>query len=153
LQAEPLPTPVTPESRHPKNSTSPNAGLPPAMNWAVEAAQSKKASGITVLDLRELKSFTDAFLLCSGASAPQVQAIADAIEEAMERRGMRTWHREGRGGAEWLLLDYGFCIVHVFHDRARHFYDLERLWRSARRIDIPDADANPNSRMSGAREE
>jgi ribosome-associated protein len=123
------------------------------MNWAVEAAQSKKASDITVLDLRELKSFTDAFLLCSGSSAPQVQAIADAIEETLERRGLRTWHREGRGGAEWLLLDYGFCIVHVFHERARHYYDLERLWRSARRIDIPEAEANPNSKMSGAREE
>ncbi len=141
---------MTAESRRPENSTSLPADLRAAMNWAIEAAQSKKASGITVLDLQELKSFTDAFLLCSGSSAPQVQAIADAIEEALGRRGLRVWHREGYGGAEWVLLDYGFCIVHIFHERARHFYDLERLWRSARRIDIPDADANPNSKMSGA---
>jgi ribosome-associated protein len=144
---------VTPEPRHPERLNSLTAGLPVGIHWAIEAAQSKKASGITVLDLRELKSFTDAFLLCSGASAPQVQAIADAIEETLGRRGMRTWHREGRGGAEWVLLDYGFCIVHVFHERARHFYDLERLWRSARRIDVPEADANPASRASGATEE
>jgi ribosome-associated protein len=150
LQAEPLQTHVTAESRRPENSASQLTGLPPAMNWAIEAAQSKKASGITVLDMQELRSFTDAFLVCSGSSAPQVQAIADAIEEALGRRGIHVWHREGYGGAEWVLLDYGFCIVHIFHERARHFYDLERLWRSARRIDIPDADANPHPNMSGA---
>jgi ribosome-associated protein len=93
---------------------------------------------VTLLDLREVGTFTDAFLVCSGASQRQVQAISDAIEEMLGRRGLRLWHREGYEGAEWVLLDYGFCIMHIFHERARNFYDLERLWRQARRIDLPD---------------
>jgi ribosome-associated protein len=114
--------------------------MPAALGWAIEAAQSKKATQVTLLDLRELGTFTDAFLLCSGSSSPQVQAISDAVEEALERRGLKLWHREGYNGAEWVLLDFGFCMVHIFHERAREFYDLERLWRTARRVSITDSD-------------
>lgn len=129
---------MTPEPRPSPNAIPLPAGVPAALSWAIEAAQSKKALRVTLLDLHDLGTFTDAFLLCSGASTRQVQAITEAVEEALGRRGMRLWHREGYDTAEWVLLDYGSCIVHIFHERAREFYDLERLWRSARRADIPD---------------
>jgi len=115
--------------------------MPAAVGAAIDAAQSKKAFGVTLLDLREMGTFTDAFLLCSGASTRQVQAITDAVEEELKRRGQRLWHREGYEGGEWVLLDYGFFIAHIFHERARAFYDLERLWRAAKRTDFRDADA------------
>ena len=110
----------------------------PELLSAIEAAQNKKAGAITVLDLTGLGAFTDYFLLCTGYSTPQVAAISDAVEECLKTRGMRPRHREGRSGAEWLLLDYGFFIVHVLSERLRAFYDLERLWRMARRIDFDE---------------
>jgi len=115
--------------------------LRPELRWAIEAAQNKKAAGVTLLDLRELSAFTDAFLLCSGFSAPQVKAISDAIEEQLAGRGIRLAHREGYQTAEWVLLDYGDFVVHIFTERTRRFYDLERLWRAARRTDFPEANA------------
>lgn len=108
---------------------------------AVEAAQDKQALDISVLNLRGSGAFADYFVLCSGSSAPQMQAICDAVEERLHRSGRRVAHREGRGGAEWMLLDYGFLIVHVFSERARLYYDLERLWRNAERIDVNTNDA------------
>ena len=108
----------------------------PELRSAIEAAQNKQAGAITLLDLTGLGAFTDSFLLCTGYSTPQVQAITDAIEEALQARGLRPQHREGRSGAEWVLLDYGSFIVHVFTERLRLFYDLERLWRMARRVDF-----------------
>ena len=115
--------------------------LRPELRWAVEAAQNKKAAAVTLLDLRELGAFTDAFLLCTGLSGRQVQAISDEIEEQLARRGARLWHREGYQAAEWVLLDYGGFIVHVFSERARRFYDLGRLWRAARQVEFPDVAA------------
>lgn len=111
----------------------------PELGWAIEAAQDKKASEVTLLDFGRLGAFTDAFLLCTGFSARQVQAISDAIEEQLARHGVRLAHREGYDSAEWVLLDYGGFIVHIFTERARHFYDLERLWRAAKRTDFADA--------------
>lgn len=113
--------------------------LRPELRWAIEAAQNKKAAAVTLLDLRELGAFTGAFLLCSGFSAPQVKAISDAIEEQLAGRGIRLAHREGYQTAEWVLLDYGDFVVHIFTERTRGFYDLERLWRAARRTDFPEA--------------
>jgi ribosome-associated protein len=115
--------------------------LPPALHWAVEAAQNKKALGVTVLDLAQLGAFTGAFLLCTGTSVRQTHAISDEIQEQLERRGLRCAHREGSDTSEWILLDYRDFIVHIFTERARLFYDLERLWRSARRVDFPDEPA------------
>ena len=112
--------------------------LRPELISAVEAAQNKKADAITVLDLTGLGAFTDYFLLCTGYSTPQLEAISDGIEEALKGRGLRPQHREGRSGAEWLLLDYGGFIVHIFTERLRLFYDIERLWRMARRIDFDE---------------
>jgi ribosome-associated protein len=104
---------------------------------AVEAAQDKHAVDITVLKLAGTEAFVEYFLLCSGQSQPQIKAISDAIEEKLGNQGVRLAHREGKTGAEWMLLDYGDFVVHVFSERARHYYDLERLWRSAERIDFP----------------
>src|SRR5271156_6423200 len=102
---------------------------------AVEAAQDKQALDICVLNLRGSAAFADYFVLCSASSAPQMQAISDAVEERLHQNGRRVAHREGRGSAEWMLLDYGFLIVHIFSERARMYYDLERLWRNAERIE------------------
>jgi ribosome-associated protein len=107
---------------------------------AIEAAQEKQAAEVTLLDLEGLGAFTDYFLLCTGFSTPQVNAICDEIERQLDRIGMRLLHREGKAGAEWMLLDFGGLIVHVFTERARHFYDLERLWREARRIEFGNSD-------------
>ena len=119
--------------------------LRPELRRAIEAAQSKQAGAITLLHLRGLGAFTDAFLLCTGFSTPQLQAIGDAIEEALLSFGLKPLHREGRGGAEWVLLDYGGFIVHIFSERLRHFYDIERLWRMAKRIDFSEVSSDSDS--------
>ena len=126
--------------RKPAPQISP-AGLRPELAWAVEAAQNKKAFAVTLLDLRGLGAFTESFFLCSGSSNRQVQAISDEIEDQLAHRGLRVFHREGYDQAEWVLLDFGSFLVHVFTERARLYYDLERLWRSGRRTDVPDVDA------------
>ena len=105
------------------------------IRWAVEAAQEKQAVDITVLKLTG--AFAEYFLLCSGQSTPQLQAISDAIEEKLGREHVRLAHREGKIGSEWVLLDFSSFVVHIFSDRARQFYDLERLWRTAERVDFP----------------
>lgn len=111
--------------------------LRPAIRAAVEAAQDKQAVDITVLKLSG--AFVEYFVLASGHSQPQIKAIIEAIEERLHREGVRLMHREGKPGAdaEWLLLDYGYFVVHVFSERARQYYDLERLWRTAERVDFP----------------
>jgi ribosome-associated protein len=110
----------------------------PELRAAVEAAQEKKAVGITLLDLSGLGAFTGAFVICTGFSSPQVQAISDGVEQALGRAGCRLLHREGYDSAEWVLLDYGSFVIHVFLERARLYYDIERLWRRAPRLDLPD---------------
>ena len=108
------------------------------IRWAIEAAQDKKAVNLVVLKLGALGAFAESFLVCSGESDPQMRAIGDEIEERLARHNVRLEHREGRPGAEWMLLDYGAFVVHIFTERARLYYDLERLWRSAERLDIPE---------------
>ena len=121
---------------------------------AVEAARGKKALDLAVLDLRPLGSFTDFFVICSGQNVRQVQAIADAIEEALRKAGTKPSHIEGRERAEWVLLDYFDFIVHVFNKDRREFYALERLWGSARSVDLPDeAPAKPKPRTRKKKEE
>ena len=113
--------------------------LPPGVRIAIAAAQNKKASAITVLDLSGLGAFTEYFLICTGFSTPQVQAICTEIEEQLYKELKRSpEHREGFPSAEWALLDFGSIIVHVFSEQARRYYDLERLWRSAPKLEIPD---------------
>lgn len=112
--------------------------LPQELRAAVDAAQSKFAFGTVVLDLRELRTFTGYFLICSGASGPQVQAIAEEVDARVEALGRRALHKEGSRSGQWILLDYGNFVAHIFHEQARQFFDLERLWRSAQRLEIPD---------------
>lgn len=115
--------------------------LPSQVAAAIDAAQSKKASDIIVLDLRKTGAFTDYFVICTGASARQAHAIADAVEQALKAVKVRPTHVEGYERGEWVLLDYFDFIVHVFSPSARQFYGLERLWGNATRIEVPDYDA------------
>jgi ribosome-associated protein len=123
--------------------------LRPELHVAIKAAQDKQAAEVTLLDLQGLGAFTDQFIICSGFSARQVSAICDEIEEQLARIGVRLLHREGTAGAEWVLLDFGNFLVHVFTERARHFYDIERLWRAARRIDFSDSGPSGSVSRSG----
>jgi ribosome-associated protein len=120
--------------------------LRPEIRLAVEAAQDKQAVDITVLKLPGAGTFAEYFLLCSGQSQPQIKAISEAIEERLGSQGVRLSHREGKAGAEWVLLDYVDFVVHIFSERAREYYDLERLWRNAQRIDFPAPSAPPGTR-------
>lgn len=106
---------------------------------AVEAAQSKKAEDISVLDLRDVASFTDFFVICNGLNARQNQAISDEVEKQLKAEGVRPLSIEGYRQAEWILMDFGDFIVHIFSPRARHYYDLERLWKNARRLAVEAA--------------
>ncbi len=123
--------------------------LPKGVRLAVEAAQSKKAGGITVLDLGGHAAFTEYFVICTGHSTPQLQAICNEIEEVLYREMKRVpEHREGHRSAEWALLDFGGFIVHVFGEQARRYYDLERLWRAAPSLVFPDEPDSPERRRS-----
>lgn len=104
---------------------------------ALDAASDKKALDLLVLDLQEVANFTDYFILASGANTRQVQAIADEVVERLKKQGTRAARVEGYNTAEWVLVDYGDFILHVFEDKARKFYDLERLWRDAKRVQLP----------------
>ena len=98
---------------------------------AVESALDRKAQDLKVLHLGPVSDFTDYFLVCSGTSQRQVQAISDAILENLKKEGVRPLHVEGRQGGNWVLLDYGDVVVHVFQPEPREFYALERLWADA----------------------
>ncbi|MGH9783048.1 MAG: ribosome silencing factor [Terriglobia bacterium] len=106
------------------------------LDEALEAARAKKAQEIVLLDLHEVATFTDHFLICSGASGRQVQSIADEVDRRLRLAGLRPAHIEGYNHAEWVLIDYVDFVVHIFSERARAFYDLERLWRTARRVPV-----------------
>ena len=103
----------------------------------LHAAAEKKAIETVVLDLREIASFTDYFVITSGANERQVQAISDEVFETMKKAGTPAARVEGYKTAEWILLDFGDFVFHVFDEKARKFYDLERLWRESRRVELP----------------
>ena len=106
---------------------------------AVHACQEKKAENISVLQLDEKASgFTDYFVLCSGANPRQVQAIADEIDLKLNLAGAQPKHIEGYTQADWVLMDYVDFVVHIFSETAHKFYDLERLWKSAKRLQLAD---------------
>lgn len=108
------------------------------LKQAVRAAQDRKAVDLNVLNLEGISSFTDFFLICTGTSTRHTQAICDAILEHLKKSGVSPTHVEGYSQAEWILLDYLTFVVHIFTERARHFYDLERLWKRASRVVIPE---------------
>ena len=120
--------------------TSPRApkALPSVelLRAAAEAAASKKAIDMVGLDLSGLDGVADYFLICSGSSEPQVKAIAEAVEDQLRERGAKPWHVEGAEFRRWILLDFVDVVVHVFHEKTREYYLLERLWGDARRVDL-----------------
>jgi ribosome-associated protein len=110
--------------------------LPAVVELAVRAALDKKAEDAVLLDLRRAAAFTDYFLLLSGGNPKQLVAIADAVQDTLKAEGRRPDHVEGYPRQEWILLDYGTFVVHIFSKRTRDFYDLERLWGAATRVEL-----------------
>ncbi len=106
---------------------------------AIKCASDKKAFDLTALDLREIASFADYFIIAGGANTRQVQAISDEINEQLKKQlNVKVLRIEGYNTGEWILLDYGDFIVHIFEEKAREFYDLARLWRDAKKVEIPE---------------
>jgi ribosome-associated protein len=105
---------------------------------AIRAAQDHKALDLNILNLEGVCSFSDYFLICSGTSTRHTQAISDAILNGLKKSGTTPAHVEGYAHAEWILMDYLTFVVHIFSERARHFYDLGRLWKTAPRVPIPN---------------
>jgi ribosome-associated protein len=106
-----------------------------ALRIAVNAADDKKASDLVILDISKVASFANYFLLCTADSSRQMQAIADEVEKQLKEAGIRPSHVEGYQNSEWILLDCMDLVVHIFSKNARAFYDLERLWRDAIKMD------------------
>ena len=113
-----------------------SAKLPAQVDLAVAAAEIKQAVNLVVLDLRKTAGFTDFFVIASGNNSRQVRAIADAVMESLAKKGAKPAYVEGYDQSDWILLDYFDFIVHVFGPERRVFYDLERLWGNADRIEI-----------------
>ncbi len=101
---------------------------------AVDVASDKKASDVILLDIRDVATFADYFVICNGNNMRQIQAIADAIEEQLGKQGANLLHREGEAETGWLLLDFGDVIVHIFGPKEREYYRLERLWNAAKTV-------------------
>ena len=99
----------------------------------------KKARDLVVLNLEGICSFTDNFVICTGTSTRQTQAIADGIDERLKKSGLRASHTEGYAEGEWILIDYADFVVHIFTETAREFYDLERLWRAGSKTEVSES--------------
>ena len=109
------------------------------LQLAIRCAADKKAVNMVALDLRPVASFTEFFVVCSGTNQRQVQSISDEISEQLKKQLRQSPIRvEGYNAAEWLLMDYGDFVVHIFDKEARDFYDLERLWRDATKVELPE---------------
>ena len=116
---------------------------------AIQACLDKKAEELSILEMEKGSgAFTDYFVLCSGTNPRQVQAIADEVELRLKAAGLRPAHVEGYKPAEWILVDYVDFVVHVFSEKARKFYDLERLWKTAKRLE--PAELKPEARWKVA---
>jgi len=120
-----------------------------ALKRVLSAMEAKKALDIVVLDISEIASFANHFVICSGDNQRQIQAIADEVQTQLRQLQLRPNHVEGYRNAEWVLLDYVDTVVHVFSKNARSYYDLERLWRDARRVE-PRKAPQPRRRKAGA---
>jgi len=118
----------------------PDADILAAVATAVEAARAKKGFQIVALDVSEMTSLADSFVLCSGANPRQVGAIADSVAESLRGAGRRPLHVEGEPACDWVLMDYGDFVVHVFSEERRSYYSLDRLWAAAPRLPVGDGD-------------
>jgi ribosome-associated protein len=119
------------------STTSKDVQTEPGWRIAVRAVQEKQGTDITILDLTGITSFTDFFVICTGANSRQNQAISDEIGQKLKARGELPSSVEGYEQGEWVLSDYGDFLVHVFSAKAREYYSLERLWRDAKVIPVP----------------
>ena len=126
-----------------------NDELDSRLDLYVKAVLAKKAESVVVLDVRELTSIADAFIICSGRSNRQVSAVADHVERFLKQEGIRPISVEGRREGHWVLMDYGHVIIHVFYTETRFFYDLEGLWVDAKRITTPSLKASLDSESDG----
>ena len=126
----------------PRAKESEPAELDERIWMALTAAAEKKAINSIVLDLREIASFTDYFIIASGMNERQVQAISDEVVETLKKAGEPVLRVEGYKTAEWILLDCGDFVVHIFGEKSRKFYDLERLWRESKRVELPPEFSN-----------
>jgi ribosome-associated protein len=110
---------------------------------AIRAAQDRKAMNLTVLDVGKICSFADYFVICNGTSTRHTRAISDAIQEELKKQwNLKPAHLEGYTQSEWILMDYFDFVVHIFSERAREFYNLERLWKAAPRVPVPDGSSS-----------
>jgi ribosome-associated protein len=128
------------EKNESSSSASLSEGADPSREKALACARAaidKKAENVKVLDLTELSGFTDYFVICSGMSDRQVQAIAESVEFEMEAAGHELVSIEGYAEGRWVLMDLGDVVVHIFLDALREYYDLENLWVDAPRVKIP----------------
>ncbi|MEW6500716.1 MAG: ribosome silencing factor [Thermodesulfobacteriota bacterium] len=105
---------------------------------AAHAALDKKAENLVILDVQGLASFTDAFVIMSGRSTRHVQGLAQAVDDALASKRLKTTNTEGLTEGHWVLLDYGEIVVHVFYSDTREFYDLEGLWHDAPRVPVTE---------------
>ena len=103
---------------------------------AARALDDKKGVDIALLEIAEVTTLADHFLICTGTSNTHVKALCDSVEEALDNAGEPALRREGHRGGTWVLLDYGCLVVHVFTEETRQFYDLERLWGDAKKVDL-----------------
>jgi ribosome-associated protein len=104
----------------------------------VEAADSKKARDMALLDLQGHTLMTDYFFICTGTSTTHIRTISDSVVEAMKRAGMGGIRMEGYDAATWVLMDYGDVVVHVMDEEQREFYGLENFWSAATRVPLPE---------------
>ena len=119
---------------------------------AIVACRDKKADEITVLEMeKDSGAFTDYFVVCSGTNPRQIQAISDEVEERLQKVGLQATHIEGYTQAEWVLLDYVDFVVHVFSEKARRYYDLERLWKSAKKMEAGELESSVAKKRASAR--
>ena len=119
---------------------------------AIQACLDKKAEELSILEMEKRSgAFTDYFVLCSGTNPRQVQAIADEVELRLKASGVRPTQVEGYKQGEWILVDYVDFVVHVFSEKARKFYDLERLWKSAKRMELSELTARIRTRRAPSR--
>jgi ribosome-associated protein len=122
------------------------------LSEALAACQDKKAEEISLLEMDTTSgAFTDYFLICSGTNSRQIQAISDEVELRLKRAGTYPNNIEGYKQAEWVLIDYVDFVVHIFSESARRYYDLERLWKSAKKIEPGEFLAKPRRRTTAAR--
>jgi ribosome-associated protein len=119
---------------------------------AIVACREKKADEITVLEMeKDSGAFTDYFVVCSGTNPRQIQAISDEVEGRLQKAGLDPTHIEGYSQAEWVLLDYVDFVVHVFSEKARRYYDLERLWKSAKKMEADELGQRPAKKQASVR--